>query len=148
VSAGFAFKFLSLSLLIVVVASCAETHFYNSATERMEEHCHMRGHDAPFDCSLHYESKDGKTPETTAKEEWEYVTNGTAPSLLLKTFKAKGGKDLTRKACVFIEYTEELKKDPNKQKAEILSEPERLGLALYTGPMVCCYRSLLMSSSF
>ena len=147
-SAGFAFKFLSLSLLIVVVASCAETHFYNSATERMEEHCHMRGHDAPFDCSLHYESKDGKTPETTAKEEWEYVTNGTAPSLLLKTFKAKGGKDLTRKACVFIEYTEELKKDPNKQKAEILSEPERLGLALYTGPLVCCYRSLLMSSSF
>jgi hypothetical protein len=113
----------------------------------MEEHCHMRGHNEPFDCSLHYESKDGKTPETTAKEEWEYVTNGTAPSWL-KTCKAKGGKDHERKAHVFIEYTEELKKDPNKRKAEILSEPERLGLALYTGPMVCCYRSLLMSSSF
>ena len=146
-SAGFAFKFLSLSLLIVVVASCAETHFYNSATEMMEEHCHMRGHDAPFDCSLHYESKDGKTPETTAKEEWEYVYNGTAP-YWLKTFKAKGGKDHKRKAHVFIEYTEELKKDPNKRKAEILSEPERLGLALYTGPMVCCYSFLMMSSSF
>ncbi len=146
-SAGFAFKFLSLSLLIVVVASCAETHFNNSATEMMEEHCHMRGHDAPFDCSLHYESKDGKTPETTAKEEWEYVYNGTAPSWL-KTFKAKGGKEHKRKAHVFIEYTKELKKDPNKRKAEILSEPERLGLALYTGPMVCCYSFLLMSSSF
>jgi hypothetical protein len=122
---------------------------YNSATEMMEEHCHMRGHDAPFDCSLHYESKDGKAPVpvTTAKDEWEYVTNGTAPSWL-KTFKAKDGENHERKARVFIEYTEELKKDPNKQKAEILSEPERLGLALYTGPMVCCCCSHLMSSSF
>jgi hypothetical protein len=120
---------------------------YNSATEMMEEHCHMRGHDAEFDCSLHYESKDGKTPVTTAKKEWEYVKNGTAPSWL-ETCKAKDGENHKRKARVFIEYTEELKKDPNKQKAEILSDPERLGLALYTGPMVCCYRSPLMSSSF
>jgi hypothetical protein len=125
-----------------------QKHTYNSSTEMMEEHCHMRGHSAAFDCSLHYESKDGKiTPVTTAKEEWEYVTNGTAPSCLSK-FKAKEGNDHERVARVFIEYTEELKKDPNKQKAEILSEPERLGLALYTGPMVCCYRSPLMSSSF
>jgi hypothetical protein len=120
---------------------------YNSATEMMEEHCHMRGHGAEFDCSLHYESKDGKTPVTTAKEEWEYVKNGTAPSWL-ETCKAKDGKNHKREARVFIEYNEELKKDPNKQKAEILSAPERLGLALYTGPMVCCYRSPLMSSSF
>jgi hypothetical protein len=124
-----------------------QKHTYKSATEMMEEHCHMRGHDAPFDCSLHYESNDGEAPVTTAQEEWEYVKNGTAP-IWLKTFKAKGGKDHKRNARVFIEYTEELRKDPNKQKAEILSEPERLGLALYTGPMVCCCRSHLMSSSF
>jgi hypothetical protein len=123
----------------------------------MEEHCYMRGHDKQFDCSLHYESNpvDGKPPTTTAKEEWEYVVNGTEPSCL-QNFKAKEGESHKRNALVFKNRSaelkkqeEELKKDPNKNQSEFepLSEPERLGLALYTGPMVC-YRSLLTSSSF
>ncbi len=118
----------------------------------------MRGHDKPFDCSLHYQSNpvhDPPDPTTTAKEEWEYVMNGTAPSCLQK-FKAKEGNSHKRNALVFKNRTEELKKkeeelkkDPNKKQSELepLSKPERLGLALYTGPMVC-YRSMLTSLSF
>lgn len=96
----------------------------------------MTGYNEKFDCSLHYEAvhphKEFPTPETSAKEEWEYAVDGKVPNYIasgnfrLKELYAKDGRvsDIYRKTA-----TVPATGDP-------LSRPERLGLALYTGPMV------------
>ena len=104
----------------------------------------MTGCNAPFECSLHYESKDGTSkPTTTAKQEWDYVVNfkQDAPPSYLEGFKLKKMYK-ERKADRFV-HPEEVKLDHGLSDAERLgplnhglSDAERLGLALYTGPMV------------
>ncbi len=93
----------------------------------------MTGCNVPFECSLHYESKDGTSkPTTTAKQEWDYVVNfkQDAPPSYLEGFKLKKMYK-ERKADRFVHPEVAL-----DQTDHGLSDAERLGLALYTGPMV------------
>ena len=97
-------------------------------TEMEAEHCYMTGHDEEFECSLHYESKPpgAVVPKTTAEAEWKYVMEGKVPhfeNLQLKKIHKN------RKVDIFV--------NPVPGAKEVLSDVERLGLALYTGPMVC-----------
>jgi hypothetical protein len=104
---------------------------YHLLAEMEQEHCHMTGCNAPFECCLHYESKDGNLkPTTTAKQEWDYVVNNKPPSYL-EEFKLKEMYK-ERKANRYWDW----KPEQDTLKHE-LSGAERLGLALYTGPMVC-----------
>jgi hypothetical protein len=101
------------------------------------EHCYMRGHDFKFDCSLHYEPVESQLapPKTSAKEEWNLLVHGTQPEWLrsgkfqLKGLYLKGG----RKAAVYRDFPK-----TDDRPAGSLCDAERLGLALYTGPMVRC----------
>jgi hypothetical protein len=100
----------------------------------------MSGYDKPFDCSLHYEAvhphQDPPTPTTCAKEEWEYAVDGKVPKYIasgnfrLKELYTKPETKVGRVSDIYRKTaTEAATGDP-------LSRPERLGLALYTGPMV------------
>jgi hypothetical protein len=124
------------SLLIPFVASffryscSAFTALAYRLAEMEQEHCVMTGCNAHFECSLHYESKDGTSkPTTTAKQEWDYVVNfkQDAPPSYLEGFKLKKMYK-ERKADRYV--------DPEDKLGHGLSDAERLGLALYTGPMV------------
>ncbi len=98
------------------------------------EHCHMSGHDAKFECSSHYESSGDFKPKTSSREEWDAVVHGKVPDSLKKfrlneCYRDKKTKDSNcRKVDVFSEHT--------ASDSDVLSRSERLGLALYTGPMV------------
>ena len=91
----------------------------------------MTGCNAQFECSLHYESKDGMSkPTTTAKQEWDYVVNfkQDAPPSYLEGFNLKK---------MYKERKADRYRHPEKDTLNHgLSDAERLGLALYTGPMV------------
>ena len=118
---------------------------YSLPTEMQAEHCFMRGHDQEFDCLSHYEQRDNEqeisrtTPRTSAKQEWDAVVEGKEPQSL-KHFrlrecyrKLSGGREVG----VYLNF-------PPTHPCP-LSHPERLGLALYTGPMVRRIRALLPS---
>ena len=94
----------------------------------------MSGFNTPFDCYLHYEAvhPNEDAPTTCAKEEWEYAVDGKVPKYIasgkfrLKELYSKAGRvsDIYRKTAT------------GTATSDLLSPPERLGLALYTGPMV------------
>jgi hypothetical protein len=103
-------------------------HLTTFPTEMKAEHCYMTGHSEQFDCWLHYEAGEaGKWPKTSARQEWDYIVNGHEPEWI-KGYRLKSMyKD--RVSRIYLE--------PDAGIQKILSDPERLGLALYTGPMVC-----------
>jgi len=99
----------------------------------------MRGCDKEFDCSSHYEKWKDIVPCTTAQEEWKYVKcDQEAKPKYLKVHKLKGmyqKEDIAgRKADIYRSPSQHVHKD--RLGRPVLSDPERLGLALYTGPMV------------
>ncbi len=100
----------------------------------------MRGHDKAFDCESHYEKQEKITPQTTAQQEWLAVVKGNLPPSL-KEFRLRECYRNTpegRKVGVYQNFP--------KDSSCSLSDPERLGLALYTGPMV--RRICILSASF
>jgi hypothetical protein len=125
---------LILFVAVFFRGSCsAFTALAYRLSEMEQEHCVMTGCNVPFECSLHYESKDGTSkPTTTAKQEWDYVVNfkQDAPPSYLEGFKLKKMYK-ERKADRFVHPEVAL-----DQTDHGLSDAERLGLALYTGPMV------------
>lgn len=100
----------------------------------------MRGHDKAFDCESHYEKQGKITPQTTAQQEWLAVVKGNVPPSLEK-FRLRECYRKTpkgRNVGVYQYFP--------KDRSCSLSDPERLGLALYTGPMV--RRICVLSASF
>ena len=90
------------------------------------EHCYMSGHDTKFECSSHYENSDSskcEKPKTSAREEWEAVVQGKEPDSM-DGFRSRKPR------------TVEVYESHTASDSDILSRSERLGLALYTGPMV------------
>ncbi len=89
----------------------------------------MTGHSKKFPCWLHYEAvKAGESPQTTAHEEWDFLVKGKEPEWI------KG----CRLKSIYKNRNPNVYLQPPAIPKDILSDPERLGLALYTGPMVCC----------
>jgi len=115
--------------LITRDCHCSSTcRAYSVPVEMEAEHCYMSGHDSKFECSSHYENSDSsnlKKPETSAREEWEALHQGKTPDSM-KSFRLKSCR--SRKVEVFTSH--------KASDSDILSRCERLGLALYTGPMV------------